>query len=96
MVLILIWKSFHLKDYTDTIVQLTIELSKFVKIITYCPYCEPDFWLDCLAQVYAKNSNKQIVSWFNLQCYEGGSGPGNDPKDWVDKINFYQLKPLGI
>lgn len=86
-------EEFPLEKYTDTIVQLTIELNKFVNIITYCPYCDQEFWLDCLAQVYAKNDNEQIVSWFNLQCYDGGAG--NDPKDWVDNIKNYQ-SPLGI
>lgn len=86
-------EEFPLENYTDTIIQLTLEFSKFVKIITYCPYCNQKFWLDCLAQVYTRNNNKQIVSWFNLQCYDGGAG--NDPREWVDNIKNYHL-PLGI
>jgi hypothetical protein len=86
-------EEFPLENYTDTIVQLTLELDKYVKIITYCPYCDEDFWLDCLVQVYAKNNSNQIVSWFNLQCYDGGSG--NNPEVWAKKIISYP-SPLGI
>jgi len=82
------------QDYTNTIVKLTLMLNEnYGKEITYCPYNIPDFWLDCLAKVYQENNQKQIVSWFNLQCYAGGAY--NDPEAWVNKIKNYQ-SPLGI
>jgi hypothetical protein len=55
-------KEFPLEKYTDTIVQLTIEFSKFVNIITYCPYCDQQFWLDCLHKSMPKTiMNKLLV-----------------------------------
>ncbi len=87
-------EEFPLSDYTDTIVQLTLMLNQsYGKAITYCPYTDEDFWLNCLALVYTKNNNQQIVSWFNLQCYAGGSG--NDPMEWASQIVDY-ASPLGI
>ncbi len=61
--------------------------------VTYCPYTYESFWLSCLAQVYQKNKNVQLVSAFNLQCYDGGTG--NDPAQWAAEISSYG-SPLGI
>lgn len=94
-------EEFPLCNYTDTVVELTLMLNQlFGMEITYCPYfdetCSPNnvpFWENCLAQVYTQNKNKQIVSWYNLQCYDGGSS--NQPSQWVDTIKNYP-SPLGI
>lgn len=73
--------------YTDTVVQLTAMLAGLGLEVTYCPYMAEAFWLDCLAQVY-KDNGKQIVSWFNLQCYAGGAG--NVPSQWVAAVKASQ------
>lgn len=72
-------------SFADTIVWLTNHLSSsFDSIITYCPYTAMSFWVDqCLGAVYQQNG-KQLVSWFNLQCYAGGAG--NNPADWVSAV----------
>ncbi len=80
--------------YTDTVVQLTLMLNGLGLEATYCPYMAEDFWLNCMAQVYAKNNNQQIVSWWNLQCYAGGGG--NDPKQWVTQMENYPSSKLGV
>lgn len=38
--------------------------------VSFCPFCEPGFWISCLQQLYSWN--KDAVSGFNLQCYAGG------------------------
>jgi hypothetical protein len=52
--------------------------------ITFCPYAswEMTFWTASLAQIEKQHSG--AVKWWNLQCYDGGSG--NDPKNWADAI----------
>ena len=75
------------------IVTLTSELFKSGSIVTYCPYTYQSFWLQCLADAYRASNNVQPVSWFNLQCYDGGAG--NDPADWARAIATYP-QPLGI
>lgn len=81
-----------LNNYTDIIVDLSLEFGNWGRFVTFCPFCQEDFWLNCLKRIYDKNSN-QLVRWFNLQCYSGGSG--NDPKAWADSIKNYP-SPLGI
>lgn len=79
--------------YTDTVVQLTLMLKGLGLEATYCPYMDENFWLNCMAQVYSQNNNQQVVSWWNLQCYAGGSG--NSPSDWVTQMKNYP-SPLGV
>jgi hypothetical protein len=52
--------------------------------ITFCPYAswEMSFWTGSLAQIDKQHPG--AVKWWNLQCYDGGSG--NDPKDWAAAI----------
>lgn len=78
--------------FTDTVVQLTAMLNSLDLEVTYCPYMAESFWLNCLAQVYQDNG-KQLVSWFNLQCYAGGAG--NDPSQWVAAIKSFG-QPTGV
>jgi hypothetical protein len=47
--------------------------------ITFCPYCEPDFWTGALQALQARCPG--AVLWWNLQCYDGGAG--NVPADWA-------------
>ena len=50
--------------------------------VTFCPYTQANFWINCL---YALNSQTpNLVTGFNLQCYAGGSG--NDPANWITAI----------
>ncbi|HJQ68604.1 MAG TPA: hypothetical protein VKA70_06515 [Blastocatellia bacterium] len=79
--------------YTDTVVQLTQMLNSIGMETTYCPYMDEDFWLNCMAEVYSQNNNQQIVSWWNLQCYAGGSS--NDPSSWVQQMKDYS-SPTGV
>lgn len=50
--------------------------------ITFCPYTNTDFWTDSL--VALNTSNPGSVVWWNLQCYDGGTG--NDPQRWARAI----------
>jgi hypothetical protein len=59
--------------------------------VSFCPYTVPEFWMDCLADLYV--SGKQIVDHLNLQCYAGGAG--NTTTDWVDAMSVFPRK-LGI
>lgn len=77
-----------------TIVQLTLLLDRALQTgVTYCPYMDEPFWLNCLADVYDQNKQKQIVRRFNLQCYAGGSG--NTTAAWLANLASFH-KPLGI
>jgi hypothetical protein len=60
---------------------------------TFCPYERPDFWIDCLANIYAANDSRQLVTTMNLQCYDGGGG--NTQSQWVGFLQQATL-PLGI
>ncbi len=52
--------------------------------ITFCPYDHEsmEFWVDALAQL--THTNAGAVTWWNLQCYDGGGG--NNPQDWANAI----------
>lgn len=61
--------------------------------VSFCPYQSPDFWIDCLQQVYAGNKNG--VTGFNLQCYAGGGiNLGNEQAWWADPMN--KAMPAGF
>jgi hypothetical protein len=77
-----------------TIVQFSLFLNNQLNTgITYCPYIDEDFWLNCLADVYEQNGNRQIIRRFNLQCYAGGGG--NSTKQWLSDLRSFG-RPLGI
>lgn len=50
--------------------------------ITFCPYNNQDFWVNALASL--QTIAPGAVVWWNLQCYDGGSG--NQPSDWSKAI----------
>jgi hypothetical protein len=50
--------------------------------VTFCPYSNEAFWIECLAQLNEKQPG--LVSGFNLQCYAGGAG--NEPGPWIEAI----------
>jgi hypothetical protein len=52
------------------------------KEITFCPYSNQQFWINCL--VALNKTNPCLVTGFNLQCYAGGAyNIGNVKKDWI-------------
>jgi hypothetical protein len=79
-------------DDRRTLVKLTQLIESLGATVSYCPYNNRRFWLDCLADVYAQ-LERQPVKWMFLQCYDGGDG--NDPATWVEAIKK-DPKPLGI
>jgi hypothetical protein len=66
----------------DTIARLTAMLASESKIITYCPFEQESFWVNCLERVYQENG-RQLVAWWNLQVY----GIGADPGTWARAID---------
>jgi hypothetical protein len=87
-------EEFPLEDYTQTIITLSLLLNKkFGTYITFCPYCDETFWVNCLSGIYQNNNKTQIVSWMNLQCYDGGTG--NDPAQWAAAIKNAS-SPTGV
>lgn len=50
--------------------------------ITFCPYTATSFWTNSLKAIEA--SDPGSVTWWNLQCYDGGAG--NEPQQWADSI----------
>jgi hypothetical protein len=70
-----------LYDETTT-VQFCQMLAELGYSVTFCPYTNTSFWVDCLSQLNA--SNPGLVTGFNLQCYAGGAS--NTPGPWIDAI----------
>lgn len=66
------------------ILDLTSKIAGLGIGVTYCPYTDMSFWMDCLQQAYTSNGNIQPVLWLNLQCYAGGSP--NNPLNWVAAV----------
>ncbi len=66
--------------------------------VTYCPYTSKKFWINAQADACDPNNTgtgTSKVNWWNLQCYDGGSG--NTADGWVDVINDNSSKGrLGI
>ncbi len=66
----------------STTVQFSQMLNTLGYMVTFCPYTDTDFWVNCLYELNSKNPN--AVTGFNLQCYAGGAG--NDPQTWISAI----------
>lgn len=72
------------ESMAQSVIGLTLLLhAEFDCRITYCPYEQPEFWVECLQEVYGE-LGAQPVAWFNLQCYAGGAG--NHASDWISAI----------
>lgn len=81
-------------DMQNTIIDFTLLLTRSLNVgVTYCPYMDEPFWLNCLAGVYAANNQQQVVRRLNLQCYAGGAG--NTTTSWLTRMTAFS-KPLGI
>lgn len=78
--------------FGSPVVQLTTLLHNLHLLVTYCPYEDSQFWVDCLAASNGFN-NVQPVAWINVQCYAGGTG--NTQAQWVQSLN-QSGTPLGI
>ncbi len=75
------------------LVNLTTQLHGLGAAVTYCPYWNQSFWLECLTKSYAACGNTQPVRWYNPQCYDGGSG--NNPAEWAQTIAA-SAAPTGV
>ena len=67
----------------DSTVAFSLMLKTLGYQVTFCPYTETDYWLDCLYSL-----NKQapgLVTGFNLQCYAGGAG--SNPRTWIEAVS---------
>jgi hypothetical protein len=50
--------------------------------LTFCPYTYESFWVNALSAI--QTMPNAPVAWWNLQCYDGGTG--NDPQLWANAI----------
>jgi hypothetical protein len=50
--------------------------------LTFCPYTYESFWVSALSAI--QMAPRAPVAWWNLQCYDGGTG--NDPQSWANAI----------
>eukprot|EP01084_Bolivina_argentea_P028718 53339_1 len=65
------------------------------KYLTFCPYTQSTEWINTLKIIY-KAHNKQLVNWFNVQCYSGGSNNANElQRVWVNGIKV-NSKSIGV
>jgi hypothetical protein len=84
------------KVSADTIVQLCEILFKFDFKVTFCPYNKSDIWQTSMQRVCTEL--KQVVSWWNLQCYAGGSSNLFNFATWLQTLAAVKLpngNPIG-
>jgi hypothetical protein len=55
----------------DTIVAFSKMLFEIGFEVTFCPYENRSWWYDCMQQLWSQGHK---VSWWNLQCFDGGVG----------------------
>jgi hypothetical protein len=67
----------------STTVAFSLMLGAIGFEITFCPFGDPDFWVECLARIEAEAPG--LVTGFNLQCYSGGTG--QQPAAWAHAIS---------
>jgi hypothetical protein len=68
--------------YPDATVAFATMLHELGYAVTFCPYTEEDFWIECLWKL--EKVSPGLVSGFNLQCYSGGAG--NTPEEWIERV----------
>ena len=73
---------------TDTIVQFSEILFNLGFKVTFCPYTDSDIWQSSMQQLC---NLKAVVSWWNLQCYAGGSGNLTDLATWLKALAAVKL-----
>ena len=74
----------------DVIVDMVGTFGKMgATIQTFVPFDAQISWNRCLEEIYKQNK-KQLVNWWNLQCYAGGGSNRNDiNQKWVKDINIH-------
>eukprot|EP01084_Bolivina_argentea_P154782 269790_1 len=80
----------------NVIVDMVYNLNKMgASVQTFVPYNAINSWMECLKDIY-KNNNKQLVSWWNVQCYSGGNNNRYDlQSEWINNINK-NSKEIGV
>lgn len=77
--------AYPLGVFQQTVVQLTTMLRTLHLDVTYCPYGDQQFWMNCLTIGNMLGFTLgNPVSWLNLQCYSGGTG--NTQKQWTGYV----------
>lgn len=51
--------------------------------VTFCPFMDMPFWRFCMNSLWGQGKR---VSWWNLQCYAGGSSNLNDLSTWINGL----------
>lgn len=75
------------KSLIDVIVDMTLNFDKMgVSIQTFVPYNSINSWIQCLKNIYKMN-NQQIINWWDVQCYSGGTGNKDELKSWINTID---------
>ena len=73
----------------NAIVEMVETFSKINESVTtqtFCPYNSINSWTQTLKNIY-KDEGKQLVSWWNVQCYSGGAANANNLKsEWINNI----------
>jgi hypothetical protein len=80
----------------DTIVQLCEILFDLKFKVTFCPFDSCGIWKDSMQSLC--DAKKGVVSWWNLQCYAGGSSNLCGLAGWLDKLASVTLPdgtPIG-
>lgn len=67
----------------DTIVTFCTMLFGLGFEVTFCPYEGASDWQGYMQSLW---NNGMKVSWWNLQCYAGGSGNLNKLQPWIDAL----------
>lgn len=72
----------------NTIIRFSRLLSDIgYKEVTFCPYTNSPFWINCLVSL--EKTNPGLVTGFNLQCYAGGAyNIGRVKTDWIDPLQL--------
>jgi hypothetical protein len=70
----------------DTIVRFCEMVFDLGFKVTFCPYINVSWWQDCMQTLWQKPDKDYKVSWWNLQCYSGGSGNLNNLQPWIDAL----------
>jgi hypothetical protein len=68
----------------STIVDFCTMLFELGFEVTFCPFDSAATWQGYMQTLW---DNGHHVSWWNLQCYAGGSGNQNDLKPWIDALS---------
>jgi hypothetical protein len=57
--------------------------------VTFCPYDNMTWWQDCMKALWngRDGCDRDKLSWWNLQCYSGGSTNRNNLQPWIDALS---------